>query len=89
MLHVYKFYICVCNILSLVTCGHSSADQLKVLLAAIIFSSNIFQIVFSKFWPANNSSPLKGSSKCMEILFCPCSLANLESSQLGHSFPSV
>ena len=46
------------------------------------FSCDIFQIDSGKFLLANNSSPLKGSVKGMEILFCPCSLANLESSQL-------
>ena len=75
--------MCICNILSSVSFRHGSTDQLKIHTFHFNhFSSDIFQIDSGKFLPANNSSPLKGSVKGMEILFCPCSLANLESSQL-------
>ena len=79
----HKHYICICNIVSSVSFRHGSTDQLKIHTFPFNhFSSHIFQIDSGKFLLANNSSPLKGSVKRMEILFCPCSLANLESSQL-------
>lgn len=79
----HKHYIYICNILSSVAFRHGSTDQLKIHAFRFNhFSCDIFQIDSGKFLLANNSSPLKGSVKGMEILFCPCSLANLESSQL-------
>lgn len=65
---------------------HLSPSVMTLLTSLKYF---LFQSLFIQYFPdsfgqvpaANNSSPLKGSIKCMEIFFCPCSLANLESSQ--------